>query len=299
MIILTLFLKSYLTGGFIPKVSENNLCNRAFLHLYIFIEMDLNIVSNYNRREKKEMANKVALVTGSSRGIGRAIAMELAKRCIDIVVNNDRNPQEGIEVVTEINKMGQRGIYIQADVSDFNQVEKMIERIVNEFGRIDILVNNAGITSDKMLESMDIDQWNRVIAVNLTGTFNCTKSVIKDMKKQGGGKIINISSISAEIGNIGQSNYSASKGGVISFTKTVSKEYAKDGIFVNAIAPGFIKTKILETIPEKVMQKILSRIPLGRLGKPEEVAKLVRFLVSDDANYITGQVININGGMYL
>ena len=245
------------------------------------------------------MVDKVALVTGSSRGIGRAIAIELGKSGIDIVVNNDSNPQEGIEVVNEINKRGQRGIYIQADVSDSNQVEKMIERIVNEFGRIDILVNNAGITRDKMLESMDIDQWNRVIAVNLTGTFNCTKSVIKDMKKQGGGKIINISSISAEIGNIGQSNYSASKGGVISFTKTVAKEYAKDGIIVNAIAPGFIKTKILETIPEKVMQKILSKIPLGRLGKPEEVAKLVRFLVSDDANYISGQVININGGMYM
>ena len=245
------------------------------------------------------MVDKVALVTGSSRGIGRAIAIELGKSGIDIVVNNDSNPQEGIEVVNEINKRGQRGIYIQADVSDSNQVEKMIERIVNEFGRIDILVNNAGITRDKMLESMDIDQWNRVIAVNLTGTFNCTKSVIKYMKKQGGGKIINISSISAEIGNIGQSNYSASKGGVISFTKTVAKEYAKDGIIVNAIAPGFIKTKILETIPEKVMQKILSKIPLGRLGKPEEVAKLVRFLVSDDANYISGQVININGGMYM
>lgn len=245
------------------------------------------------------MVDKVALVTGSSRGIGRAIAIELGKSGIDIVVNNDSNPQEGIEVVNEINKRGQRGIYIQADVSDSNQVEKMIERIVNEFGRIDILINNAGITRDKMLESMDIDQWNRVIAVNLTGTFNCTKSVIKYMKKQGGGKIINISSISAEIGNIGQSNYSASKGGVISFTKTVAKEYAKDGIIVNAIAPGFIKTKILETIPEKVMQKILSKIPLGRLGKPEEVAKLVRFLVSDDANYISGQVININGGMYM
>jgi len=245
------------------------------------------------------MVNKVALVTGSSRGIGCAIAIELAKSDIDIVLNNDRNPQEGTEIANEINETGQRAIYIQADVSVPDQVEKMIEKAIDEFGRIDILVNNAGITRDKMLESMDLDQWNRVIAVNLTGTFNCTKSVIKYMKKQGGGKIINISSISAEIGNIGQSNYSASKGGVISFTKTVAKEYARYGIIVNAIAPGFIKTKILETIPEKVMQKVLSIIPLGRLGKPEEVAKLVRFLVSDDANYITGQVINVNGGLYM
>lgn len=243
--------------------------------------------------------NKVALVTGSSRGIGRAIAIELAKCGIDIVVNNDKNLQEGIEVVNGINKIGQRAIYIQADVSDPNQVEKMIEKIINEFGGIGILVNNAGITRDRMLVKMDIEHWNSVISVNLTGTFNCTKSVIKYMKKQGGGKIINIASVVGEIGNIGQANYAASKGGVISFTKTVAKEYARDGIIVNAIAPGFIETKMLETVPEKVMQKILDQIPLGRLGKPEEVAKLVCFLASDDANYITGQVININGGVYM
>jgi 3-oxoacyl-[acyl-carrier protein] reductase len=145
---------------------------------------------------------------------------------------------------------------------------------------------------------MSIEQWNRVISVNLTGTFNCTKSVIKYMKEQGGGKIINIASVVGEIGNFGQSNYAASKGGVIAFTKTVAKEYAKDGIHVNAVAPGFVNTKMVQNIPEKVMQKILDQIPLGRLGAPEEVAKLVCFLASDDANYITGQVININGGMY-
>jgi len=242
---------------------------------------------------------EVALVTGSSRGIGRAIAIELAKRGINIVINNDKYPQEGLEVLDEINKIGQRAIYIQADVSDPDQVKKMIEKIIDEFGRIDVLINNAGITRDKMLENMDIDHWDRVISVNLTGTFNCTKSVIKYMKKQGSGKIINIASVVGEIGNFGQANYAASKGGIIAFTKTVAKEYAKYGICVNAIAPGFIKTKMLETIPEKAMQKILSRIPLGRLGKPEEVAKLVCFLASDDVNYITGQVININGGLYM
>ena len=248
---------------------------------------------------KEVKANKVALVTGSSRGIGRAIAIELAKNGNNIVVNNDKNHQEGFEVVNEIERLGQRAIYIQADVSDFNQVETMIEKIINEFCRIDIMINNAGITRDKKLVNMDIDQWNRVISVNLTGAFNCTKSVIKYMKKQGGGKIINISSVMGEVGNIGQANYSAAKGGLISFTKTVAKEYARDRIFVNAVAPGFIETKMLETIPENVMQKILAQIPLGRLGKPEEIAKIVCFLASDDANYITGQVININGGFYM
>jgi 3-oxoacyl-(acyl-carrier-protein) reductase len=243
--------------------------------------------------------NKVALVTGSSRGIGRAIAIELAKRGFSIVINNYEKPEEKVEVMNEINKIGQRAIYLQADVSDPNQVEKMIEGIINEFGRIDILINNAGIVMDKKLENMSIEQWNRVISVNLTGTFNCTKSVIKYMKEQDGGKIINIASVIGEIGNFGQSNYAASKGGVISFTKTVAKEYARYGIMVNAVAPGFINTKMVEGIPQKVMQKILEQIPLGRLGKPEEVAKLVCFLASDDANYITGQVININGGVYM
>lgn len=243
--------------------------------------------------------NNVALVTGSSRGIGRAIALELAKKGFSIVVNNDENPQEGVEVVNEINKIGQHAIYIQADVSDPDQVEAMIKKIVNKFARIDILINNAGIVMDKKLENMTIDQWNRVISVNLTGTFNCTKSVIKCMKEQGGGKIINISSVVGKIGNFGQANYAASKGGAIAFTKTVAKEYAKYGVLVNAIAPGFIKTDIVEGIPLKVMQKILETIPLGRLGQAEEVAKLVCFLASDDANYITGQVININGGMYM
>ena len=193
-----------------------------------------NIVS-YLKRRKEGGVKKVALVTGSSRGIGRAIAIELANEGINIVVNNSKNPQEGLEVVKEIKKMGQHAVYIQADVSDPKQVENMVKRIINEFGRIDILVNNAGIIMDKKLENMDIEQWNKVISVNLTGTFNCTKAVIKYMKKQGGGKIVNISSIVGEIGNFGQSNYAASKGGVIAFTKTVAKEYAKYGITVNAV----------------------------------------------------------------
>jgi 3-oxoacyl-[acyl-carrier protein] reductase len=175
----------------------------------------------------------------------------------------------------------------------------MLENIISEFGRIDILINNAGIVVDKKLENMRTDQWSKVISVNLTGTFNCTKSAIIYMKEHGGGKIINIASVVGEIGNFGQSNYAASKGGIIAFTKTVAKEYARDGILVNAIAPGFMKTNMVKSIPPKVIEKILENIPLRRLGEPEEVAKLVRFLVSEDANYITGQVININGGMFM
>ena len=173
----------------------------------------------------------------------------------------------------------------------------MVEKIIKEFGNIDILVNNAGITRDKLLENMDADTWNNVLSVNLTGIFNCTKAVIKHMKSQGHGKIINISSVVGITGNIGQANYSASKGGVISFTKTIAKEYARYNININAVAPGFIKTSLLQSIPEKVMEKILKKIMLGRLGNPEEVAKLVYFLSSDDSTYITGEVININGGL--
>ena len=241
--------------------------------------------------------SKVALVTGSSRGIGRATAIELAKSGVSVIINNDKNRQEGLKVVNWIKKNRQQAIYIQADVSDPNQVESMVAEVINELGRIDILINNAGITKDNRLQNMDIDDWNRVISVNLTGTFNCTKSCVKYMKEQGSGKIINIASVVGVIGNFGQSNYAASKGGVISFTKTVAKEYARYGITVNAVAPGFIKTKMLETVPEKVMQKILSQVPLARLGEPEEVAKLICFLASEEANYITGQVISINGGL--
>jgi 3-oxoacyl-[acyl-carrier protein] reductase len=244
-----------------------------------------------------EKPSKVALITGSSRGIGYAIALEFAKRDIDVVINNHEHTLEGEKVADEIKRMGRRALYIQADVSDYQQVEIMVEKIIKEFGNIDILVNNAGITRDKLLENMDADAWNSVLSVNLTGIFNCTKAVIKHMKSQGHGKIINISSVVGITGNIGQANYSASKGGVISFTKTIAKEYARYNININAIAPGFIKTSLLQSIPEKVMEKILKKIMLGRLGNPEEVAKLVYFLSSDDSTYITGEIININGGL--
>jgi len=250
-------------------------------------------------KKEKEENTPVALITGSLRGIGRAIALELADEGIDIIINNSKNLPEGAELLQEIKHKGRKGLYLPADVSDALQVEAMIGQIVSEFGKIDILINNAGITRDKKLENMDVEMWNQVISTNLTGTFNCTKSVIKQMQKQGGGKIINISSIVGETGNFGQANYSAAKGGMIAFTKTVAKEYARDNILVNAVAPGFIKTKMTEAIPPGVLQSIVKQIPLQRFGEAEEVAKLVSFLVSDKANYITGQTFNVNGGLFM
>ena len=247
--------------------------------------------------DMKNNIKKVALITGSSRGIGRAIAIELAKKGFNIVINNNEFEKEGKETVNEINKIT-NAIFINCDITDPIRVQKMIEKIINEFKRIDVLVNNAGITIDKQFKNMSLDQWNKVLSVNLTGAFNCTKSVIERMQEQGEGHIINISSIVGEIDNIGQANYAASKGGLISFTKSIAKEYAKDRIYVNAIAPGFIKTKMTEAIPLGNMKQIVEQIPLGRLGTPEEVAKVVRFLVTE-SSYITGQVININGGLYM
>jgi 3-oxoacyl-[acyl-carrier protein] reductase len=242
---------------------------------------------------------KVALVTGSSRGIGRAIACELATSDISVVINNTQNREQGLHVVSEIENRGGTGIYINADVSNFAEVKKLTAEIIGHFGRIDILVNNAGIVRDKMLENMTVDQWNEVINTNLTSAFYCTQQAVKHMKRQGGGKIVNISSVVGEYGNIGQSNYAASKGALISLTKTIAKEYAKYNILANAVAPGFIETSMLDRMPPDVLKRTLEQIPLGRLGRPEEVAKLVGFLVSDDANYITGQVFNINGGIYM
>lgn len=247
--------------------------------------------------EIKNTGNKVALITGSSRGIGRAIAFELAKSGFDIIINNNEYESEGIETANEINNITS-ATFITCDITKPDQINQMIEKTISEYGKIDVLVNNAGIAIDKRFENMTLDQWERVISVNLTGAFNCTKAVIDHMEKQGGGNIINISSVIGEIGNIGQANYAASKGGLIAFTKSLAKEYAKDEIYVNAIAPGFIKTKMTEAIPPGSMKEIIGQIPLGRLGTPEEVAKVVRFLVVE-SSYITGQVINVNGGLYV
>ena len=250
-------------------------------------------------KDAPKKSNKVALVTGSSRGIGRAIALELAGCGYDIVINSDKTGTEGVEVVSEVENMGRIAVYIAADVSRSEHAQDMIEKTIEKFGRLDLLVNNAGITLDKRIADMSQEQWEKVLAVNLTGAFNCSKQALKHMQSNGAGKIINISSVVGEMGNIGQANYAASKGGLISFTKTIAREYAEYGITANAIAPGFIKTKMVEAMPKPVLAKKISQIPLGRLGLPEEVAKLVSFLASEDADYITGQVININGGLYM
>jgi len=245
------------------------------------------------------LENRVAVVTGSSRGIGRAIALELAKGGASLVINNDKSVEEALETVEVIKNLGRKAVYFQADVSKFPQVSDMFASIISGFGRVDILVNNAGIIKDAFLENMSEEDWESVISINLKGTYNCTKSALKLMKQQAYGRIVNIASVVGQRGNIGQANYAASKAAVIGFTKTVAREYARFGITANAVAPGFIETSMLKKVPENVLTKILSQIPLRRFGKPEEVAKLVAFLVSDDAGYITGQVININGGFYM
>ncbi|MFQ6118494.1 MAG: 3-oxoacyl-[acyl-carrier-protein] reductase [Methanosarcinales archaeon] len=243
--------------------------------------------------------DKVALVTGSSRGIGRSIALALAEEGADVAINYQAREVPAKEVAQQIEDMGRSSGIYKANVGNFEQVNKMISDITENFGKIDILVNNAGINRDKTLAKMDQKMWNEVISVNLNSVFNCTRAVINGMIERKYGRIVNISSVVGLMGNIGQSNYAASKAGVIGFTKTLAKEVARKGITVNAIAPGFIATDMLASIPEKIMDKIIDSIPLGRLGQPEEVAKAVVYLVSDDGAYITGQVLSINGGLYI
>ncbi len=245
-----------------------------------------------------ELDGKVALITGAAQGIGKAIALMLAKNGADIVVS-DINLEKAQETSREIEAMGRRSMAIKVDVSKSEEVEQMVEKIINEFGKIDILVNNAGITRDKLILRMTEEDWDAVLNVNLKGTFNCTKAVIRHMSKQKSGKIVNIASVSGEMGNPGQANYSASKAGVIGFTKTIAREFAQRGINVNAIAPGYIETPMTDILPEKVKEELKKMIPLERLGKPEDVAQAVLFLVSEASSYITGQVLNVNGGLYM
>ncbi len=245
-----------------------------------------------------ELLGKVALVTGAAQGIGRAIALILAQKGADIVVS-DINLEKAEETVREIETIGRRAIAIRADVANTNDVERMVEAILGRFGQIDILVNNAGITRDKLILRMTEEDWDAVLNVNLKGTFNCTKAVVRHMSKQRRGKIVNIASVVGEMGNVGQANYSASKAGVIGFTKTIAREFAQRGINVNAIAPGYIETPMTEVLPEKVKEELRRMIPMGRLGRPGDVAEAVLFLVSEASRYITGQVLNVNGGIYM
>ncbi|MFZ5352603.1 MAG: 3-oxoacyl-[acyl-carrier-protein] reductase [Bacillota bacterium] len=240
-----------------------------------------------------------AIVTGGSRGIGRAIATALAKEGANVAVNYTSNSKAAEEVAAEIEKLGCSAMAVKADVSNSEEVDALVNEVHSKFGSIDILVNNAGITRDNLIIRMTEKDFMDVIDTNLKGAFNCTKSVARIMMKQRSGKIINVSSVVGIIGNAGQSNYAAAKAGLIGFTKSMAKELAKRGINVNAVAPGYIDTDMTAVIPEKAKEEFLKGIPLGRIGQPEDIANTVVFLSSKNSDYITGQVINIDGGMVI
>jgi len=245
-----------------------------------------------------ELTGKVALVTGAAQGIGKAVSLLLARSGADIVVS-DINLEKAEETVREIETIGRKAMAIRVDVVSFSDVERMAEAILERFGRIDILVNNAGIARDKLILRMTEEDWDAVLDVNLKGTFNCTKAIVRHMSKQRSGRIVNIASVVGEMGNAGQANYSASKAGVIGLTKTVAREFAQRGINVNAIAPGYIETPMTDALSEKAKEELRRLIPMDRLGRPEDVAAAVLFLVSEASSYITGQVLNVNGGIYM
>ncbi|MCZ7358093.1 MAG: beta-ketoacyl-ACP reductase [Candidatus Methanoperedens sp.] len=279
----------------------------------------------------KKLEGKVALVTGGSRGIGRAIALRLAEDGADVVINyqNTRehaekvsklidqigmadelekltikinhmdNKEQAKEISKLIEAIGRHSYVYQANVSNLEQVNRMRDEVIGQFGKIDILVNNAGIVRDKSFVKMTPDMWGDVMSVNLDGTFYCTKAFIEGMLERKYGRIVNISSVVGRMGNFGQANYTASKAGMIGLTKALAKEFAGKGITVNAIAPGFIDTDMVKGVPDEIIEKILAKIPLGRLGKASEVAGAVAYLASLDGDYITGQVIDINGGLYI
>jgi 3-oxoacyl-[acyl-carrier protein] reductase len=245
-----------------------------------------------------KLEGKVALVTGAAQGIGKAVVLLLARNGADIVVS-DINLEKAGETAREIEATGRRAMPIKVDVANSGDVERMVQTILEQFGQIDILINNAGIARDKLILRMTEEDWDAVLDINLKGTFNCTKAVVKHMSKQRSGKIVNIASVVGEMGNAGQANYSASKAGVIGFTKTIAREFAQRGINVNAIAPGYIQTPMTEALPEKAKDELKRMIPMERLGQPEDVAGAVLFLVSEAASYITGHVLNVNGGIYM
>ena len=245
-----------------------------------------------------KLKDRVAFVTGSAQGIGKSVALALAKAGANVVIS-DINLELAAQTAKEIETLGVKTLAIKTNVADAADVEWSVEEIAKVFGRIDILVNNAGITKDGLLMRMKKEDWDAVIGVNLTGVFNCTKAVSTLMMKQRYGKIVSIASIVGQMGNAGQANYAASKGGVIAFTKTVAKELASRNVTANAIAPGFIQTAMTDKLTDEVKKKMMEQIPLGKLGTPEDIASAVLFLAGPDADYITGQVLAVNGGMYM
>ena len=243
--------------------------------------------------------NKVVFVTGATRGIGKQIAITFAKEGYDIAINYRKQNEDLENTKKAIEENGVKCFAVQGDVSSFEDCERFVKEIINEYGKIDVLVNNAGITKDTLLMRMKKEDFESVIDVNLVGTFNVTKNVVPYMLKAKSGRIINISSVVGVSGNAGQTNYSASKAGIIGFTKSLAKEVASRNILVNAVAPGFIETDMTNVLKDEVKEAISKQIPLNRMGKPEDVANVVKFLSSEDSSYITGQVINIDGGMLM
>lgn len=247
------------------------------------------------------LKDKVVVITGGSRGIGKSIALECARLGANIAINYTSESSEikALEVVEEVKKMGQEAICVKCDVSDMIQVEEFFKQIKSKFSNIDVLVNNAGITKDSLLIRMKEEDWDRVIDVNLKGVFNCSKIAAKEMMKLRKGKIINMTSVCGVAGNAGQANYSAAKAGVIGLTKSMARELASRNINVNAVAPGFIKTDMTQVLGDELKEAMLSNIPLKRLGEASDVANAVSFLASEISNYITGQVIHVDGGFII
>ena len=248
---------------------------------------------------EKILSGKIAFVTGASRGIGRATALRLASDGAKVALNFASNISKAQEVKSEIEAAGSEAILLQGDVSKFDVVTELINKTVETWGRLDILVNNAGIARDNLLLKMSEDDFDKVIATNLKGVFNCTKAVTKIMMKQRYGRIVNMSSVVALRGNVSQANYAAAKAGIIGLTKSAARELASRGVTVNAVAPGFIDTDMTAALSEKVKEVMLKEIPAGRMGTPDDVANAVAFLVSDQAAYITGQVLSVNGGLVM
>ncbi|HEY3246620.1 MAG TPA: beta-ketoacyl-ACP reductase [Phycisphaerae bacterium] len=246
-----------------------------------------------------ELLGKVGLVTGSSRGIGRAIALELAEAGCDVAVNYVNNEQAAHAVVEQIQSLGRRAKAYRADVSNEEQTNAMVEQAQKDFGLIQVVVNNAGITEDKSFLKMTRDQWHKVLLVNLDGPMNITAALLPSIVNSGWGRVINMTSIVAQMGNFGQSNYAVAKGGLIAFTKSLAREVSRKGVTVNAVAPGFIETDMTAKVSAETLEWVKKMTPVGRLGKPEEVAVVVRFLAHPKSAFITGQVVSVNGGMYM
>lgn len=246
-----------------------------------------------------DLSGKISLVTGGSRGIGKAISLALATEGSAVAINYVSNEDAAERVVEDLKMKGVKAKAFKGDVSDEEQANILIERVISEFGQVDVLINNAGITRDRSFLKMTADQWHEVIRVNLDGMFYLTQRLLPEMVKRHWGRIINIASVVGQMGNFGQANYAATKGGMIAFTKTIAREVAKKGVTANAIAPGFIKTDMVGAMPEEAIKKVVDQIPVGRLGEPEDVARCATFLASPHAGFITGQVIAANGGMYM